>query len=151
MPLSALLADNPVINNFIQSLSSKDPVFRAQYGDQFETAKRALVANQIRLFGDPSKVTVNLQPTDLGKLQTRRVQSLDEQLQSASRDYSIDPNSVGQRIDALVQQKEKAARATVQPLYKEAFDVAKQKNVELPASSVDDIYNFVAGEQARCC
>jgi len=148
MPLSALLADNPVINNFIQSLSSKDPVFRAQYGDQFETAKRALVANQIRLFGDPSKVTVNLQPTDLGKLQTRRVQSLDEQLQSASRDYSIDPNSVGQRIDALVQQKEKAARATVQPLYKEAFDVAKQKNVELPASSVDDIYNFVAGEQA---
>lgn len=148
MPLSALLADNPVINNFIQSLSSKDPVFRAQYGDQFENAKRSLVANQIRLFGDPSKVSVSLQPADLAKLQTRRVQSLDEQLQSASRDYSIDPNAVGQRIDSLVAQQEKAARAKVQPLYTEAFDIAKQKNVELPASSVDDIYNFVAGEQA---
>lgn len=148
MPLSALLADNPVINNFIQSLSSKDPVFRAQYGDQFEAAKQALVANQIRLFGDPTKVTVNLQPTDLAKIQARKVQSLDEQLQSASRDYSIDPNAVGQRIDNLVLQKEKAARAQVQPLYTEAFDIAKQKNVELPAASVDDIYNFVAGEQA---
>lgn len=148
MPLSALLADNPVINNFIQSLSSKDPVFRAQYGDQFDAAKKALVANQIRLFGDPSKVTVNLLPTDLPKVQARRVQSLDEQLQSASRDYSIDPNAVGQRIDNLVAQQEKAARAKVQPLYTEAFDIAKQKNVELPASSVDDIYNFVAGEQA---
>lgn len=148
MPLSALLADNPVINNFIQSLSSKDPVFRAQYGNQFEAAKQALVANQIRLFGDPTKVTVNLQPTDLGKIQARKVQSLDEQLQSASRDYSIDPNAVGQRIDNLVLQKEKAARAQVQPLYTEAFDIAKQKNVELPAASVDDIYNFVAGEQA---
>jgi hypothetical protein len=148
MPLSALLADNPVINNFIQSLSSKDPVFRAQYGNQFEAAKQALVANQIRIFGDPTKVTVNLQPTDLGKIQARKVQSLDEQLQSASRDYSIDPNAVGQRIDNLVLQKEKAARAQVQPLYTEAFDIAKQKNVELPAASVDDIYNFVAGEQA---
>lgn len=148
MPLSALLADNPVINNFIQSLSSKDPVFRAQYGNQFEAAKQALVANQIKIFGDPTKVTVNLQPTDLGKIQARKVQSLDEQLQSASRDYSIDPNAVGQRIDNLVLQKEKAARAQVQPLYTEAFDIAKQKNVELPAASVDDIYNFVAGEQA---
>jgi hypothetical protein len=148
MPLSALLADNPVINNFIQSLSSKDPVFRAQYGDQFDAAKQALVANQIRIFGDPTKVKVNLQPTDLGKIQARKIQSLDEQLQSASRDYSIDPNAVGQRIDNLILQKEKAARAQVQPLYTEAFDIAKKNNVELPAASVDDIYNFVAGEQA---
>ena len=112
------------------------------------SAKDALVANQIRLFGDPTKVSVNIQPTDLGKIQARKIQSLDEQLQSASRDYSIDPNAVGQRIDNLVLQKEKDARAKVQPLYTEAFDIAKQKNVELPAASVDDIYNFVAGEQA---
>jgi len=40
MPLSAMLADNPVINNFIQSLSAKDPVFRAQYGNQYESEKQ---------------------------------------------------------------------------------------------------------------
>jgi hypothetical protein len=35
MPISSLLADNPVVNQLIQSLSAKDPVFRAQYGNQF--------------------------------------------------------------------------------------------------------------------
>jgi hypothetical protein len=47
-----------------------------------------------------------------------------------------------------VDKKATAAYAEVKPLYTEAFDIAKTKNVELPAGSVDDIYNFVAGERA---
>ena len=148
MPLSAMLADNPVINNFIQSLSAKDPVFRAQYGNQYESAKQALTQNQIRLFGDPSKVQVNVTGPSLEKVQARRVRSIDEQIADLSKDQTIDPNVFGQRVSNLVGQKEKAARAEVQPLYTEAFDLAKKNNVELPSSSVDDIYNFVAGEQA---
>ena len=148
MPLSAMLADNPVINNFIQSLSAKDPVFRAQYGNQYESAKQALTQNQIRLFGDPSKVQVNVTGPSLEKVQARRVRSIDEQIADLSKDQTIDPNVFGQRVSNLVAQKEKAARAEVQPLYVEAFDLAKKNNVELPSGSVDDIYNFVAGEQA---
>jgi len=148
MPLSAMLADNPVINNFIQSLSAKDPVFRAQYGNQYESAKQALVQNQMRLFGDPSKVQVNVVGPSLEKAQTRRVRSIDEQIADLSKDQTIDPNVFGQRVSNLVGQKEKAARAEVQPLYTEAFELAKKNNVELPSSSVDDIYSFVAGEQA---
>jgi hypothetical protein len=148
MPLSAMLADNPVINNFIQSLSAKDPVFRAQYGNQYDAAKQALTQNQIRLFGDPSKVQVSVVGPSLEKVQTRRVRSIDEQIADLSKDQTIDPNVFGQRVSNLVGQKEKAARAEVQPLYTEAFDLAKKNNVELPSESVDDIYNFVAGEQA---
>jgi len=148
MPISALLADNPVINNFIQNLSSRDPVFRAQYGAQFEDAKSALLKNQIRLFGDPTKVVVTAAGPDLVKAQARRVLSLDEQISNAYKDQSIDPNVFGQRVANLVEKKEKAAFAEVKPLYTEAFDIAKAKNVELPAGSVDDIYNFVAGERA---
>jgi hypothetical protein len=99
MPMSALLANNPVIDSFVQNLSSRDPVFRAQYGAQYEAAKQALIV-------------------------------------------------FGQRVSSLVQQKEKAAMAEVKPLYTEAFDIAKAKKLELPAASVDDIYNFVAGERA---
>jgi len=142
------LADNPVINNFIQSLSAKDPVFRAQYGNQFEQAKQALTNSQIRLFGDPSKVSVNVSPIDLAKSQARRTRTIDEQIADAYKDTTLDPNVFGQRVAALVASKEDAALKSVKPLYTEAFDIAKQKNVELPASSVDDIYNFVAGEQA---
>jgi hypothetical protein len=148
MPVSSLLADNPVINNFIQSLSAKDPVFRAQYGDQFEKAKQALTANQFRLFGDPSKVRVDVSPIDLAKAQARRTRTIDEQIANVYKDATLDPNVFGQRVAALVASKEDAALKSVKPLYTEAFDIAKQKNVELPANSVDDIYNFVAGEQA---
>jgi hypothetical protein len=48
----------------------------------------------------------------------------------------------------LVEKKEKAAYAEVKPLYTEAFDIAKTKNLELPAASVDDIYGFVVSERA---
>ena len=148
MPVSSLLADNPVINNFISSLSSRDPVFRAQYGNQYEAAKQALLQNQIRLFGDPTKVSVNVAAPDLAKVQARRVRSLDEQIADAYKSQSIDPNVFGQRVSNLVDKKAAAAYAEVKPLYTEAFDIAKTKNVELPAGSVDDIYNFVAGERA---
>ena len=148
MPISSLLADNPVINNFIQSLSAKDPVFRAQYGAQFEQAKQALTANQFRLFGDPSKVSVNVTPLDLAKSQARRTRTLDEQIADTYKDATLDPNVFGQRVASLVAAKEEAAYKQVKPLYGEAFDIAKTKNVELPSGSVDDIYNFVAGEQA---
>ena len=148
MPISSLLADNPVINNFIQSLSAKDPVFRAQYGAQFDQAKQALTASQIRLFGDPTKVKVDVSPIDLAKVQARRNRTIDEQIADAYKDATLDPNTFGQRVSTLVAAKEDAALKSVKPLYTEAFDIAKQKNVELPASSVDDIYNFVAGEQA---
>ena len=148
MPISSLLADNPVINNFIQSLSAKDPVFRAQYGSQFEQAKQALTVNQMRLFGDPSKVRVDVSPLDLAKPQARRTRTIDEQISDAYKDATLDPNVFGQRVSTLVAAKEDAAYKLVKPLYTEAFDIAKQKNVELPANSVDDIFNFVAGEQS---
>ena len=148
MPISSLLADNPVINNFIQGLASKDPVFRAQYGAQFEQAKQALTANQIRLFGDPSKAQVNVVGPDLAKVQARRVKSLDEQIADAYKNQSVDPTVFGQRVANLVESKEKAAMASVKPLYTEAFDIAKAKNIELPAASVDDIYRFVTGEKS---
>lgn len=148
MPVSALLADNPVIDDIIRNLASRDPVFRAQYGAQYEAAKAALAQNRIRLFGDPSKVSVNLAPPDLSKVQARRVRSLDEQIADAYKSQSIDPNVFGQQVSKLVDKKAAAAYAEVKPLYGEAFDIAKTKNVELPAASVDDIYNFVAGERA---
>jgi hypothetical protein len=148
MPISALLADNPVINTFIQNLSSRDPVFRAQYGAQYENAKQALITNQMRLFGDPSKVSVNVKPVDIPKAQAKKIKSIDEEIADLSRNQELDPTAFGERISALLAKKEDEARKSVTPLYTEAFDIAKTKGVELPAASVDDIYNFVAGTQA---
>lgn len=156
MPISALLADNPVIMSFIENLSSRDPVFKAKYGEQFARAKDDLRANQIRLFGDPSKVQLTgITPADVAaqraaaeKSVARQVRTLDQQIADAYSAPVIDPNAFGARIEKLVADKESKALAEVRPLYTEAFNVAKTKNVTLPAASVDDIYNFVAGTQA---
>jgi hypothetical protein len=148
MPLSALLADNPVINSFIQNLASKDPLFKAQYGAQYQAAKDALRQNQVRLFGDPSKVQLNVQPTSLEKPLARQVKSIDQQIADLAADRTVDANEFGQRVAALVAKKEESARNSTKPLYTEAFKIADDKGVTLPAGAVDDIYNFVAGSQA---
>jgi hypothetical protein len=148
LPLSALLANNPVIDEQIRKLSAQNPTFRTQYGAQYDAAKDALAQNQVRLFGDPSKAVVKAAAPDFSTTQAMLVKSLDEQIANAYKGQSVDANAFGQRVSNLVAQKEKAAYAEVKPLYTEAFDIAKAKNVELPAGSVDDIYNFVAGERA---
>lgn len=147
MPISSLLANNPVINNFIQNLSSRDPVFRAQYGAQFEQAKQALTENQIRLFGDPSKVKVELTPLSLVKPQERKIRSLDEQIADAYNKQEVDPNVFGQRVATLLAKKEDDARKATSPLYTEAFTIAKDKGVTLPETAVTDIYNYVVASK----
>jgi hypothetical protein len=147
LPLSAILANNPVIDEQIRKLSGQNPEFKAMYGAQYDNAKLALTQNQNLLFGDPSKAVIKAAGPDLTNLQARRVKSLDEQIGDAYKNQSIDSNVFGKRVTDLVEKKEKAAYAEVKPLYTEAFDIAKAKNMELPASSVDDIYNSVVASK----
>ncbi len=103
-------------------------------------AKQALAASQVRLFGDPSKVSVNISPLDLAKPQARRTRTIDEQIADTYKDATLDPNVFGQRVSTLVAAKEDAAYKLVKPLYTEAFDIAKQKNVEIfPIEEFDGI------------
>lgn len=158
MPLSSLLADNPVVNQLIQSIASRDPVFRAQYYNQFEGAKNALARNQALMFGSPSDIIARVADkvakgekfipgTDLTKVQAKRVRSIDEQIADAYNKQDLEPNVFGAQIEKLLATKEDAARKSTTPLYKEAFNLASEKNVRLPANAVDDIYTFVTGER----
>ena len=158
MPLSSLLADNPVVNQLIQSIASRDPVFRAQYYNQFEGAKNALARNQSLMFGSPADIIARVAAkvekgekfipgTDLTKVQAKRVRSIDEQIADAYNKQDLEPNVFGAQIEKLLATKEDAARKSTTPLYKEAFNLANEKNVRLPANAVDDIYTFVTGER----
>jgi len=158
MPLSSLLADNPVVNQLIQSIASRDPVFRAQYYNQFEGAKNALARNQALMFGSPADIIARVADkvakgekfipgTDLTKVQAKRVRSIDEQIADAYNKQDLEPNVFGAQIEKLLATKEDAARKSTTPLYKEAFNLASEKNVRLPANAVDDIYTFVTGER----
>jgi hypothetical protein len=156
LPVNALLANNPVINSFIKNLSAKDEVFRAQYGQQYQDAIDALKANQFTLFGNPAAARLTdttpqqmaQQTRSTAGAQARRQRTIDEQIADLSNTPTVDPTAFGQRIGALLNRKEEAARNSVKPLYTQAFDIAKAKNVELPPQAVGDIFEFVAGERA---
>lgn len=156
LPVNALLANNPVINSFIKNLSAKDEVFRAQYGRQYQEAIDALKSNQLTLFGNPAAARLTdttpqqmaQQARSTAGAQARRQRTIDEQIADLSNTPTVDPTAFGQRIGALLDRKEEAARNSVKPLYTQAFDIAKAKNVELPPQAVGDIFEFVAGERA---
>lgn len=156
LPVTALLADNPVIVKALQEIASTNPEFAAKYGAQFQQAKDALQANKNTLFGNPVDASLgSVSPAEAAKTAQaaqkaveRRVRTLDEQIGDAYQKQEVDPQAFGQRIEKLLAQKEEAARNSTKPLYAEAFKVAQQNNVELPNTAVADIYDFVVGSRA---
>lgn len=153
LPISSLVADNPVVASFIQQLSARDPEFRAAYQRQFTDAVEASRVNQLRLFGNPADAQLGTVGQDAArklivaqeKSVARQARTIDQQIADAYQRQEVDPNVFGSQIEALVNRKEQAARASTKPLYKEAFDLANQKGLTLPQEAVDDIYTFVTG------
>ena len=152
LPATALLDSNPVLVDLVRNLSSRDPVFRNQYGQQFEQARNALQGRATRLFGQPVDANTILEQTvrdiPLDKVQQRRLDALNKQIAKESSFNVVDQQQLGSRVKKLVETQEDAAREATSPLYDSAFDFAKQNNIVLPATSVEDIYTFANQKQA---
>ena len=154
LPLSSVLKDNAVINQYIAQLAAKDPTFREAYYSSFQAAKEALRSKAEKIFGKPSiadeVLTANVKDVDISGAVSRKKASIDRKMVQASRNLdTIDPADFGAKVIKVTDDAESAARASVAPLYTNAFDIAKQKGIVLPSESVGDIYQFVAGEKAN--
>lgn len=152
LPATAILNSNPVLVDQVRSLAARDPVFRSQYGQQFEQAQQALQGRATRLFGQPATANAVIEQTvkdiPLDKVQQRRLDALNKQIAKESSFNVADQQQLGSRVKKLVETKEDAAREATSPLYDSAFDFAKQNNIVLPATSVEDIYTFANQKQA---
>lgn len=154
LPLSSVLQDNAVINQYIAQLAAKDPAFREAYYSSFQAAKNALRSRSNKMFGKPSAadeaLAASVKDVDVTGAVGRKKASLDRRITQASSDLkTVDTAAFGAQVVKVTDDAEAAARTSVAPLYKNAFDVAKQKGVDLPSESVGDIYQFVAGEKAN--
>jgi len=154
LPLSSVLQDNAVINQYIAQLSAKDPAFREAYYSSFQAAKTMLRNRSEKMFGKPSGadeiLAANVKDVDVTGAVGRKKASIDRRITQASSDLeTVDPAAFGAQVVKVTDEAEAAARTSVAPLYTNAFDVAKQKGVDLPSESVGDIYQFVAGEKAN--
>lgn len=153
LPLSAMMKDNPVINAYIGHLASKDQSFRKEYFEQFEKAKKGLGVKAEKLFGTPvdaDKIlakSVSEKGEDfaaIGKKVEKRAGTLTGEARRFSEEITeINPAEFGSRIVKVTDAAESAARASTRPKYKEAFDIAKTKNLDLPETAVEDIYDTV--------
>ena len=152
LPATAILNSNPVLVDQVRNLASRDPVFRSQYGQQFEQAQQALEGRATRLFGQPATANAIIQQTvrdiPLDKVQQRRLDALNKQIAKESTFNVADQQQLGARVKKLVENQEDAARKATSPLYDSAFDFAQQNNIVLPAASVEDIYTFANQKQA---
>lgn len=152
LPATALLDSNPVLVDLVRNLSSRDPVFRNQYGQQFEQARNALQGRATRLFGQPGDANAIIEQTvrdiPLDKVQQRRLDALNKQIAKESSFNVEDQQQLGSRLATLVATKEDEAKKAVAPLYQRAFDYAEQNNVGLPAAGVEDIFQFATDQRS---
>lgn len=152
LPATAILNSNPVLVDQVRSLAARDPVFRSQYGQQFEQAQQALQGRATRLFGQPATANAVIEQTvkdiPLDKVQQRRLDALNKQIAKESSFNVEDQQQLGSRLATLVATKEDEAKKAVAPLYKRAFDYAEQNNVGLPAAGVEDIFQFATDQRS---
>lgn len=154
LPLSAVLADNAVINAYIQKLASQDPAFREQYFAQFQEAAATLRSKASSLFGSPAQadvtLTKNIQDVDVSGAVARRKAALDRQARQSSKGIQpVNPAEFGAKIVQVTDEAEAAARESTRPAYTKAFEIGREKGVGLSEAAVGDIYGFVAGEKSN--
>lgn len=153
MPLSALMKDNPVLNSYIAHLAAVDPEFKKQFTSQFDLAKVQMGGKADKLFGVASSADDNLaismkqKANDFKKLSVSATKRAAQSQQMAS-DVALDldkvnPHDFGARVVDITDAAEKNARKAVSPSYKAAFDIAKERGIELPDGAVQDIYDTV--------
>lgn len=152
LPASATFGSNPYIDSIIRRLLETNPEFRGLYARQYEEAKAAIESRKKALFGGSEAAVEGL--TQLGtenrlatvqKSVDKRMKAIDKQAELLSKKVgtAADSQELGNKIDALLKEKEKLARQEVEPLYTNALDYANQQGITMPADSVKSIYEFV--------
>ncbi len=146
LPATAILNSNPVLVDQVRSLAARDPVFRSQYGQQFEQAQQALEGRATRLFGQPATANTIIQQTvkdiPLDKIQLRRIDALNKEIINKSTFNVADTKDLGKAIDDLLIAKEKAARKVTSPLYDDALNYARENDINFPAKNIEDILTY---------
>lgn len=144
MPLSALL-QNPVIDAELASLASRNPQFKAEYGQLWDKAKTALKTKADNMFGmsveEATNRISNFTEPKIEKAVQRKLDAFDEAISRASRMDVKDTGDIGQRVVALRKQKEAEARKSMAPVYDKVFKLVEDQKV--PSEEVGRIFDFV--------
>ena len=143
-PILIGLSDNPAVQAAFTALVKSDPDFRAAVSNELKDVRTALERRANVLVGArntpiPVKDVVKMDVAE------KRLQFIDKAMENVSARISPTQTSEtrGQAISTLLDQKEKAARASVSPLYDAVITDGLKDNVRLASTETEKLYKFV--------
>ena len=151
-PLVIAMADNPVIRQQVERLAKTNPNFRQRINAVIEQASKDIETKTTRMFGE--RYGAEVKPDaglKVSPVVTRRRNQIERELSDITEGVtpSVDPETLGARIESLVEQRKSAARAEVSPKYEDLLAEARANKVEMPSEGVGSIHRFVVDNNLR--
>lgn len=150
VPLMVAMADNPAVRNQVQRLAKENPAFRQRINTELENLAGAIDNRANLLFGERYAPVTGAEGINIKPLYARR-QAIDDQLENLSQKFVPTERQadVGKAIENLVEARRKTASAEIRPEYQSVIKQATDAGAELPATQVQNIYNFVEANNLR--
>jgi hypothetical protein len=152
VPPAAALASNPIVIKNMDRLLRTKPEFLADMRKSVTDAATAIQKRKEQKFGPAGEVLdlklrkaiaddsgVNLNNAN------KKIAAIDKQIDARARQLESknDPFAVGESVKNLMKAQEQAVRQKLSPRYEQVLRKAETDGIELPTSSVRNIYNAV--------
>lgn len=151
-PLVIAMADNPVIRQQVERLAKINPSFREKVNRVVQQASSDIQAKSEKMFGKPYSAEVKPEAgLKVAPAVQRQRKDIEDELSNLTEGVTpvMDPETLGTRIEALIEQRKKAARREVSPDYEKLLADARAADVRMPAEGVEQIYQFVRQNNLR--
>lgn len=151
-PLVIAMADNPVIRQQVERLAKINPSFREKVNRVVQQASSDIQAKSEKMFGKPYSAEVKPEAgLKVAPAVQRQRKDIEDELSNLTEGVTpvMDPETLGTRIEALIEQRKKAARSEVSPDYEKLLSEARASGVKMPAEGVEQIYQFVRQNNLR--
>lgn len=152
VPPAAALASNPIVIKNMDRLLRTKPEFLADMRKSVTDAATAIQKRKEQKFG-PAGEVLDLKlkraiANDSGvrlNNANKKIAAIDKQIDTRARQLESknDPFAVGESVRNLMKAQEEAVRQKLGPRYEQILRRAEADGVELPTSSVRNIYNAV--------
>jgi hypothetical protein len=150
VPLAVAMSDNALVKSQVQKLAKENPQFRQRVDLELQNLATAIDDRSNLLFGPRYAPVTGAQGIDISNAYKRR-QAIDNQIENLSSKFVPTERQadVGKAIENLVEARRKTASAEIRPEYQSVIKQATDAGAELPATQVQNIYNFVEANNLR--
>lgn len=150
VPLAVAMSDNALVKSQVQKLAKENPQFRQRVDLELQNLATAIDDRSNLLFGPRYAPVSGAQGIDISNAYKRR-QAIDDQIENLSSKFVPTERQadIGKAIENLVEARRKTASAEIRPEYQSVIKQATDAGAELPATQVQNIYNFVEANNLR--